>query len=99
MSEIWTRGTWTVIPGREDEFVEAWTRMSDWTVAAFPSARGRLLRDVERPHVFISFGPWPDRETALRWRGSSEFQEHLAAIRATLHSFEPLMMEPVVERP
>lgn len=99
MSEVWTHGTWTVVPGREDDFIAAWTHMADWTVGAYPGARGTLLRDTERPHVFISFGPWPDQETAARWRGSATFQEHLGAIHETLQSFEPLMMEHVLTTP
>ncbi len=99
MGEVWTHGTWTVTPGRESDFVRAWEALGDWTVSAFPAARGTLARDLERPNVFLSFGPWPDRETAARWRGSEEFQIHLAAIRETLEHFEPLLLEQVAIKP
>jgi len=95
MSEVWTHGTWTVIPGRESDFVRLWGQLGEWTVGAFPGARGTLLRDVGRPNVFISFGPWPNRDTASRWRASAEFQTHIAAIRETLELFEPLLLELV----
>ena len=98
MSEVWTHGTWTVTAGRESDFVSLWEQLGDWTVKAFPGARGTLLRDTERPNVFISFGPWPDRETAARWRASEEFQEHVAAIKETLELFEPLLLEPVATK-
>ncbi len=98
MSEVWTHGTWTVTPGRESDFVRLWEQLADWTVTAFPGARGTLLRDTERPNVFVSFGPWPDRETAVRWRASPEFQKHVAAIRETLELFEPLLLEPVTSK-
>lgn len=98
MGEIWTHGTWTVTPGREGDFVRAWEELGNWTVTAFPGAHGTLLRDTERPNVFISFGPWPDRETAARWRASDEFQERLAAIRETLERFEPMLLEHVVSK-
>ena len=98
MSEVWTHGTWTVRAGRESDFVRLWEQLGDWTVKAFPGARGTLLRDMERPNVFISFGPWPDRETAARWRASEEFQRHVAAIRETLELFQPLLLELVATK-
>ena len=98
MSEVWTHGTWTVVAGRESDFVRLWEQLGDWTVKAFPGARGTLLRDTERPNVFISFGPWPNRDTAVRWRASPEFQKNLAAIRETLELFEPLLLEPVTTK-
>ena len=48
--------------------------------------------------MFISFGPWPDKETVARWRASSGFQDHLAVIRETLERFEPLLLEHVVTK-
>jgi heme-degrading monooxygenase HmoA len=98
VTEVWTHGTWTVTPGRESDFVRAWEELGDWTVRAFPGAHGTLLRDTERPNVFISFGPWPDRDTAARWRASADFQTHLAAIRETLERFDPLLLEHVATK-
>ena len=57
-----------------------------------------MLREAERPNVFISFGPWPDRETTVRWRASEEFQRHVAAIGETLELFQPLLLEPVASK-
>ncbi len=98
MSEVWTHGTWTVTPGRESDFVRAWTGLGDWTVKEFPGAHGTLLRDTERRNVFISFGPWPDRDTATRWRASGDFQTHLAAIQETLERFDPMLLEHVATK-
>ena len=98
MNEVWTHGTWTVTPGRESDFVRAWKELGDWTVREFPGSHGTLLRDTERPNVFISFGPWRDKDTAARWRASDDFQVHLATIRATLERFEPLLLEHVATK-
>ena len=98
MSEVWTHAAWTVTPGRESDFVRLWEELGNWTVKAFPGARGTLLRDTERPNVFISFGPGPDRETAARWRASAEFQKHVAAMRETLELFQPLLLEHVATK-
>jgi len=94
----WTHGTWTVTSGRETDFAQASERPAEWTVSAFPGARATLLRDAERPNVFISFGPWPDSETVARWRASPEFQEHLDTIRETLASFEARSLEHVATK-
>ena len=86
VSEVWTHATWTVIPGRESEFVRAWGELGDWTVKAFPGAHGTLLRDTERPNVFVSFGPWPDwgRRRSLERFGrlSEPSRRHQANARA-----------------
>jgi antibiotic biosynthesis monooxygenase (ABM) superfamily enzyme len=98
MHEVWTHGTWTVTPGREADFVRAWEDLGEWTVTAFPGAHGTLLRDSQRPNVFISFGPWPDSETATRWRSSEEFRGHLDRIMETLQRFEPLLLVHVTTK-
>ena len=41
MSEVWTHGTWTVIAGRESDFVRLWEQLGDWTVNAFQVHEGR----------------------------------------------------------
>lgn len=85
-------------PDARADFARLWEQLGDWTVTAFPGARGTLLRDTARPNVFISFGPWTDRETAARWRASPEFQKRVAAITETLELFEPLLLEPVTSK-
>ncbi len=97
MEEVWTHGTWTVRPGSEDEFVEAWRSMAEWTAAEFASATGTLLRDRERSNVFISFGPWPDLQTVGRWRSSEGFQERVAKIQGLLDAFEPRTLDLVTQ--
>ena len=72
-SEVWTHRTWTVTPGPESDFVRAWEELGDWGQGV-SGGPGTLLRDTERPNVFIRFGPCPDRDTAARWRASDEFQ-------------------------
>ncbi len=55
ITEIYPVGIWTVKPGREEEFVAAWRAMGEATIAEFPAAHGRLLRDVDNPGRFVSF--------------------------------------------
>jgi heme-degrading monooxygenase HmoA len=85
----YTVGIWTVKPGREDEFVEAWRAFGEATLADFPDARGTLLQDTTDASRFISFGPWETQEEVDRWRASPAFQDGVARIRPLLDGFEP----------
>lgn len=89
MTEIYTVGIWAVKAGREEEFVAAWRAMGEATIAEFPAAHGRLLRDVGNPSRFVSFGPWESLEAVDAWRASAPFQEGVARIRELLDAFEP----------
>ena len=89
MIEIYTVGIWTVTAGREEEFVAAWRAMGEATIAEFPAAHGRLLRDVANPNRFVSFGPWESVEAVDVWRASAPFREGVAHIRELLDAFEP----------
>lgn len=93
MAEVWTLARWTVVPGREDEFVAAWQELAQWTLTEFPAAKGTLLRDRDEPNVFFSFGPWEDQATAARWRGSEGFRQRIAGLRPLLESFEPHLLD------
>ena len=98
MSEVWTHGTWIVKSGREDDFVRAWEALGDWTVATFPGSHGTLLRDPERPNVFVSFGPWPDRAAVAAWRSADGFRKAFATIEETLDGFEPRTLDLVTTK-
>jgi heme-degrading monooxygenase HmoA len=93
---VYTLGIWTVRPGSEDAFVEAWHDMARHTKADFPAASAVLLRDRERPNLFISHGPWQSTEEVAAWRGSAAFRDGVARIRETLDGFEPHTMDPVL---
>ena len=90
MSQLYTSGRWTVVPGREDEFVKAWSEMAEWTSAEIPgNSWATLLQHREEPNVFVSFGPWESAEAIAAWRESPGFQEHVGRIRGMLEGFEP----------
>jgi heme-degrading monooxygenase HmoA len=90
MSQLYTSGLWTVVPGREDEFVTAWSEIAEWTHAEIPgSSWATLLQNQGKPDVFLSFGPWESAEAIAAWRASPGFQERTGAVRALLEDFEP----------
>lgn len=96
MPNVWTHGVWTVKDGREEEFVAAWTEMArrglaELNVVAPPT----LLRDRDRPNVFISFGPWPSIDEVDRFRSSAAFRESVGLMRELLESFEPQTLDEV----
>jgi heme-degrading monooxygenase HmoA len=90
MDELYTCGTWTVAPGREDDFVAAWQDLASWTAANVAGADwATLVQDAERPERFLSFGPWESAAAIDAWRGSDGFRERVGRIRELLEAFEP----------
>jgi heme-degrading monooxygenase HmoA len=90
--------TWIVKPGQEDEFVRRWTEFAEWSGGQGLAAPAMLLRDVEEPTRFVSFGPWEDIQMIWRWRGLTGFQERVASLNEVLVSFEPRTLELVGDR-
>ncbi len=92
---IYTLGIWTVKPGREEEFIQAWRDMATKTQSEFgPPAT--LLRDRDNPHRFISSGPWESLEQIQAWRASTTFNDGVGRIRELLDNFEPRTMDETV---
>lgn len=90
MDELYTSGRWTVVAGREDEFIAAWEDLARWTEEQVAGAGwASLLQDTEQANRFLSFGPWESAEAIEAWRASEGFQERVGRIRALLEGFEP----------
>jgi heme-degrading monooxygenase HmoA len=96
MPGVWTHGVWTVQPGREEEFVAAWTEMASQGMSTLaPVEPPVLLRDREQPNVFISFGPWESIERVADFRSSEAFRFGQERMREVLQSFEPRTLDEV----
>lgn len=95
MGKVWTSGTWTVKAGMEDAFVDAWREFANWTAGRYPGSRAWLLRDQDRPNVFVSAGPFSGAEVIGDWRSSDGFRERVGRIRDMLESFEPRTLDEV----
>ena len=68
-SRPYTSAQWRVKPGNEETFVEAWQELASiFLTLPQPPSWGILLRSVDDPSAFRSFGPWPSMEalTAMR---------------------------------
>jgi heme-degrading monooxygenase HmoA len=85
----YTVGVWTVKPGREDAFVNAWHALAQWTIENGFGGHGTLLRDREDHSRYVSFGPWPSAEAVQRWRADPGFRDHLDEIMPSVERFEP----------
>jgi heme-degrading monooxygenase HmoA len=95
VAEPYTSTTWIVKPGQEDEFVRRWTEFAEWSAGQGLAAPAMLLRDVDEPTRFVSFGPWENLQMIWRWRGLTGFQERVASLNEVLVSFEPRTLELV----
>jgi heme-degrading monooxygenase HmoA len=98
MAQLYACGIWTVKPGSEQQFVDAWSELAEWTGAEVAgSSWAKLLRDRERSNRFISFGPWDSLDAIERWRAHPGWQERVQRIRELLDSFEPNTLELAAE--
>jgi len=82
---VYTSGDWLAKSGREQEFVDAWRELAQWSTTEYgPNGWGRLLRDKEDPARFRSVGAWPDERVVEEWRASEGFAQRMAKIRELL---------------
>jgi heme-degrading monooxygenase HmoA len=92
-----THTTWRVKPGQEGEFVRRWKEWADWSHEEGLRAHARLLRDVENPSTFISFGPWETMDAVRSWRSKPGYHERVARLQQLVEQFEPRTLEQVAE--
>ena len=97
-SRAYTLTTWHVKAGMEEEFVTRWSEWIDWSHLQGLGAHAILLRDIERPETFISFGPWESIEAVRHWRFLPGYDERVARLHDVLESFEPTTLEVLARR-
>jgi hypothetical protein len=57
-----------------------------------------LLRDVESPETFVSFGQWASAAAVRSWRALEGYQERVARLREVVERFEPRTLEVTARR-
>jgi heme-degrading monooxygenase HmoA len=97
MDEPYTHTTWHVRPDQQDAFVERWRNWVEWSHRAGFRARATLLRDVEHPETFVSFGPWESLDAVRNWRGAPGYQDRVNSLLEVVESWEPRTLERVAE--
>ena len=55
----------------------------------------RLVRDVDEPSRYMSFGPWESFEAQEAWKAMSEFRERIGRVRSHCDDFAPALFELV----
>ena len=89
---MYTLGRWVVLPGREGEFIEAWRELGAFfsTLDHPPTVgAGTLVRSVEDPSLFYSFGPWDDPAHIAEMRAHPEAPARLGAVAALCSEATP----------
>ncbi len=79
----YTLATWKVKPGREQQFIEAWTNLGNvfTKLKNPPVEKGTLIQSLTEPTLFYSFGPWKKLEDIEAMRQNPEVQEALQKLR------------------
>ena len=97
MTETYSSGVWTVKSGEEDEFVSEWKAFVTWASEMDGSGTFRLLRDLDQPSRFTSFGSWDRLDAQKAWREHPEFAERLGRPRAHCDEFQSSASELAAE--
>ena len=94
MSTHYVTGTWTVKPGRGEEFVTAFEALALWLELNHPeSGTARLLQSLERPAVYVGMWEFPGAESIARWRALHDVGEHLDTLAALADHIEEDVFE------
>ena len=91
----YTHTSWIVKRGREAEFIECWREWADWSHREGLAGGGMLLRDLDNPERFVSFGPWESMQAIRNWRALAGYQERVARLGELVEHFEPRTLEVV----
>jgi len=95
MTETYTSGAWVVNPAEEDAFVAEWTWFVIWASSMPGSGTFRLVRDLDDPRRYTSFGPWESFEAQQAWKELPEFRERVMRVRSHCEDFQPSTYELV----
>jgi heme-degrading monooxygenase HmoA len=94
--ETYTLGIWKVKPGKEADFINAWTSFAKWTNQNCSGAgKAYLLRDENDSSRFISFSPWDSENSIRKWRDRKEFADFVANAKTLCDDFQPNTLKVV----
>lgn len=89
MSTVYTSGSWIPKPGGEETFVAAWKEFAAWASSMPGAGRLQLIRDLDEPERFVSFGAWEHIEQVRAWKSSPEFRGRMARVQEHVDEFRP----------
>jgi heme-degrading monooxygenase HmoA len=77
--QFYSSGEWLVREGSEEDFVERWTTLIEWSLNNASGAESFVLvRSTEDSRRFLSLGAWENQEEQESWRGMPRMQELLS---------------------
>jgi heme-degrading monooxygenase HmoA len=89
VGQPYTAGSWVVRAGEEEEFIKRWTAFTRWAQDEADGAHGFILiRDVDEPTRFQSFGAWESPEAVAAWKSTPEFMHYLGRCRELCDDFQ-----------
>ncbi len=79
----YTLAMWRVKEGREEEFVDAWRgELAEFFLSLpNPPGTGALIRSVQDPQLFYSFGPWRSLDDVHQMRSHPRTAEVMGKLR------------------
>lgn len=93
---VYTSGDWYVKAGREEDFANKWQEIAGATTAEIEATAPQiLLRDVEDPRHFRTFGRWENEEAIVRWRDGSVFGARIGELYELLEVAAPSVFDIV----
>jgi len=95
MGELVTTGVWTIRPGHEQDFVQAWTEFAAWAGTMPGAGTLRLGFTVTDPARYVSFAAWDSADAAHAWKQTPEFRERMAQVMVHVAGFEPAELSVV----
>jgi heme-degrading monooxygenase HmoA len=95
--DAYTLAMWRVRPGQEEEFIRAWREDLAGYFLSLPGVMGgTLLRCVEDPSLFYSFGPWRSLEDIQSMRADPRTTAVMGKLRDLCVEATPGVYERVL---
>lgn len=84
MKEVtYTHALWRVKEGEVEQFIEAWSALSErFRALARPPLWGTLIQSLSEPTLFYSFGPWASLADVEAMRNDPVAQDAIAKVRS-----------------
>jgi heme-degrading monooxygenase HmoA len=96
LNQSFTTGIWNVKKGKEQDFINAWKEIAEWTFNNMDGGSARLLQDSKDQSRFISVGLWMSENNIQKWRETDDFKKALEKINNLLvEPSEPHVMQEV----
>jgi heme-degrading monooxygenase HmoA len=95
----WILDSWLVYPGREEEFLAAWTDLMHWTMQEAPGQVGSvpLYRDFHQNNRFFCPMAWESVEAIAVWRANQEYQTRIKHIEQLCAELETRTLAQVTK--